>query len=152
MTANLPLSPDAIIADLTGSDATTIFAELCAPLVAAAGIAGSELAHALAEREALAPTALGGGVAMPHGVHPQLSRIVASFGRSIRGVDFGAPDGKPVHLFVALIRPSEDSGLHLKALARWSGVLSSAAAREALLAAPDSAAILSIVRERSSSR
>ncbi|HWB74956.1 MAG TPA: PTS sugar transporter subunit IIA [Nannocystaceae bacterium] len=149
---NLPLSPDAIIADLTGTDATSLFAELCAPLAATVGVAASALAAALAEREALAPTALGGGVAMPHGVHPQLSRIVASFGRSIRGVDFGAPDGKPVHLFVALIRPSEDNGLHLKALARYSGVLSSATARDALLAAPDSAAILRIVHERSSGR
>lgn len=152
MTASTPLSPDAIIADLTGTDATTLFAELCAPLGASVGIPAAELAAALAEREALAPTALGGGVAMPHGVHPQLSRIVTSFGRSIRGVEFGAPDGKPVHLFVALIRPSDASGPHLKALARWSAVLASAPAREALLAAASTDEILRIVQERSAAR
>ncbi len=136
MTSTLFLQPGAIVADLQGGDAPSVFAELCAPLAASEGIPVGELVAALGEREALASTALGEGIAMPHGVHPGLARIVASFGRSRAGVPFGAPDGKPVHVFVALLRPPEAAAAHLKALAQWSRVLASASHREALLLAP----------------
>jgi len=139
---------DAIVADLTGNDAQTVFAELCAPLARSEAIPVAELVAALAEREALASTALGNGVAIPHGVHPALTRIVASFGRSRAGVPFASPDGEPVHLFVALVRPPEATSAHLKALARVSHLLASAPVRAALLAAHTAEDIQRILAER----
>lgn len=126
---------DAIVAELTGTDAPSVFAELCAPLVVPTGLACDELVATLSEREALASTGLGSGVAIPHGVHPGLSRIFTSFGRAPMGVPFGAPDGQPVRLFVALLRPADAAGAHLKALARWGQVLGNPDVRAALLAA-----------------
>jgi PTS system nitrogen regulatory IIA component len=131
-----PFRPDAIVPDLVGRDAAAIFAELCAPLAAATGVPSAELVAALAEREALASTAVGNGVAIPHGTHPGLARIVACLGRSRGGVPFGAPDGAPVMLFVALLRPVEVAGAHLKALARVSQLLGNEDVRAELLAAP----------------
>jgi PTS system nitrogen regulatory IIA component len=135
MTLQSLLQPDAILAELGGRDAATIFAELCVPLARSEGIPQQELVAALLEREALATTAVGDGVAIPHGVHPRLQRVVASFGRAPAGVPFGAPDGQPVRLFVALLRPVEAAGAHLKALARVSQVLGRASVRDALLQA-----------------
>jgi nitrogen PTS system EIIA component len=127
--------PDAIVPDLVGRDATAIFAELCAPLAASEDVPLDELVRGLAEREALASTAVGNGVAIPHGTHPRIRRIVTSFGRSRTGVELAAPDGAPVHLFVALLRPPEAAGAHLKAMARISGALGDEHVRAALLAA-----------------
>ncbi|MBL8948250.1 MAG: PTS sugar transporter subunit IIA [Myxococcales bacterium] len=137
---------DAIIVDLVGDDVPTVFAELCAPMARATGLAADELVAALQEREALASTAIGHGLAIPHGVHPQLGRIVGALGRSRAGLSMGAPDGAAVHLFVALIRPPDGSHAHLKALARVSGLLAHAPTREALIGAKDAADIQAILR------
>ncbi|MBK6920238.1 MAG: PTS sugar transporter subunit IIA [Deltaproteobacteria bacterium] len=140
------LPQDAAIVELVGDDIPTVFAELCAPMARTTGIAAHELVAALREREALASTAIGHGLAIPHGVHPQLARIVGALGRSRAGVSMGAPDGARVHLFVALIRPPDWSHAHLKALARVSGMLAHAPTREALMGAKDAADIHAILR------
>jgi PTS system nitrogen regulatory IIA component len=138
---------DAIIVELTGDDVPAVFAQLCAPMAHTTGIAADELQAALLEREALASTAVGHGIAIPHGVHPQLGRIVGALGRSRAGVSMGAPDGAPVHLFVALMRSPDGSHAHLKALARVSGLLAHAPTREALVGAKDAAEIQVILRD-----
>lgn len=143
--------PDAIIAELTGWDTPTVFAELCTPLARSEGVPVAELVTALAEREALASTGVGNGVAIPHGVHPGLTRTVASFGRSRAGIPFAAPDGAPVHLFIALVRPPEAAGGHLTALARISHLLGNPSVRAALLAAATTDEIQRILGARPSS-
>lgn len=133
---------DAIV-ELVGRTASDVFAELCIPLAERTAIPRAELVAALHEREALAPTAFGSGIAVPHGVHPALTRMLACFGRSRAGVDVDAPDGRPVHLFVALVRPPEAVDAHLAALASWSRVLADASLRAELIAAePDALASL----------
>lgn len=144
----LPL--EVIVPELHGTDAAAVFAELCVPIARSEGIPQAELVAALLEREALGATAIGDGVAIPHGVHPQLTRVVAAFGRSRAGVSLGAPDGKPAQLFVALMRPPEAAGAHLRALARVSQVLGHAPTRHALVAATSAQDIHRILVERSS--
>lgn len=136
---------DAIVPELVGRDAAAIFAELCAPLEATTGVPADELQAALAEREAVAPTALGHGIAIPHGVHASLTRTAIVLGRSRAGLDFAAPDGAPVHLFVALLRPPDATDDHLEQLARISRLLVDGSRRAALLGAADAAAIARIV-------
>src|SRR5438034_2069507 len=58
----------------------------------------AKLVQALEDREKLNSTALGEGVAIPHGKLPGLRRVIAAFGRSPLGVDFSSLDGKPTHL------------------------------------------------------
>jgi mannitol/fructose-specific phosphotransferase system IIA component (Ntr-type) len=135
MTTPLNLAPEAILADLVGTDAVEVFHELCAPLARTERVPLEALVSALVEREQLASTAVGHGVAIPHGVHPDLGRVAAAFGRSRAGLDFAAPDGQPVHLFVVLVRPPDAASSHLKALARWGQILSNESTRQALLAA-----------------
>ena len=91
------------------------------------------LVEALDERERLNSTALGEGVAIPHGKLPGLRRVFAAFGRSPAGVDFQSLDGKPTHLFFLLVAPEDSVGQHLKALARVSRLLKDAAFRQALV-------------------
>lgn len=139
---------DAIVVELAGIDVPSVFAELCAPMARATGIAAPELIAALLEREALASTAIGHGIAIPHGVHPQLGGIVGALGRSRRGVSMGAPDDAPAHLFVALLRAPDGSNAHLKALARVSQLLGHSPTREALVAATSAAQMHEILRDR----
>ncbi|HVN64840.1 MAG TPA: PTS sugar transporter subunit IIA, partial [Candidatus Binataceae bacterium] len=89
----------------------------------------------LAERERLGSTAIGDGIAIPHGKLRGPTTIVGAFGRHLKGVDFESLDGAPTHLFFVLIAPEDSASLHLKALARVSRLFKESAFREKLLAA-----------------
>jgi PTS system nitrogen regulatory IIA component len=99
----------------------------------------------LAERERLASTAIGEGVAIPHGKLETVSGLLACIGRSRRGVEFDSLDGQPTHLFFVLVAPASSTGVHLKALARISRLFKDEAFRRRLLAAPDAATMFRIV-------
>jgi len=106
-----------------------------------------KLVGALQDRERLNSTALGEGVAIPHGRLPGVKRVVAAFGRSPQGVDFNSLDGKPTHLFFLLVAPEDSAGAHLKALARISRLLKDDSFRSRLMQADDAASLYRIIRE-----
>ncbi|MEM0936444.1 MAG: PTS sugar transporter subunit IIA [Pseudomonadota bacterium] len=76
--------------------------------------------EALMEREALGPTGVGQGVALPHARIPGLVDVHGLFVKLERPVDFDAVDRLPVDLVFALIAPEEAGVQHLKALAAVS--------------------------------
>jgi len=106
-----------------------------------------KLVGALQDRERLNSTALGEGVAIPHGRLTGVKRVVAAFGRSPQGVDFNSLDGKPTHLFFLLVAPEDSAGAHLKALARISRLLKDDSFRSRLMQADDAASLYRIIRE-----
>lgn len=136
------LSPELVIAALAASTKAGVLDELASAVAARhPDIDRARLIEALDERERLNTTALGEGVAIPHGKLPGLRRVFAAFGRSPAGVDFQSLDGKPTHLFFVLVAPEESAGAHLKALARISRLLKDEAFRTRLREAPDAEAL-----------
>lgn len=103
------------------------------------------LSKVLIEREALASTAIGEGVAIPHGKLGAVSEIVACLGRAPEGVEFDSMDGQPTFLFFVLVAPESSTGAHLKALARISRVFKDPEFRRRLLAASDAEAMYHVV-------
>ena len=140
------LQPSAV-SDLQGPNAQAVLAELCRPVAAARRMESQRLLEVLVEREKLGSTGIGDGVAIPHGKVIGLPALTASFGRARQGVDFKAIDGKPTFLFFALFAPENSAGAHLKALARISRIFKSAAFREAVLNAPDAAAMYRLIEQ-----
>jgi PTS system nitrogen regulatory IIA component len=106
-----------------------------------------ELVSVLEEREKLGSTAIGDGVAIPHGKLKGLNQLVASFGRSVKGVDFESIDGKPTYIFFLLVAPENTAGIHLKALARISRLLKDKKFRENLLKAKTANDLFEIIKE-----
>lgn len=104
-----------------------------------------ELTRVLVEREGLASTAIGEGVAIPHGKLPNVGGIVACLGRAREGVNFESMDGQPTYLFVVMVAPESSTGAHLKALARISRVFKDAGFRQKLLEASDADAMYEIL-------
>ncbi len=68
-------------------------------------------------RERLGCTALGKGIALPHGRIEGLSQPVISIARLKQPVDYDAPDGLPVWLAVCLLVPANAHDVHLNLLA-----------------------------------
>ena len=129
------LQPQAVVAELTGTTAAEVLAELCRPVAQANGLDAARLVQVLLDREKLGSTGVGDGVAIPHGKLPGLPALVAVFGRSRAGVEYRAADGKPARLFFALFAPENSAGAHLKALSRVSRVFRVPAFRDSILAA-----------------
>lgn len=103
--------------------------------------------RALLLRERLGPTALGRGLAVPN------ARSIASIepaliaARSRRGIEWGAPDGEPVHLVLALLVPPEvPAAQFLEWLGQIAGAARPARARAKLMEAP-AAAAAALLRE-----
>jgi PTS system nitrogen regulatory IIA component len=90
--------------------------ETLALLVEAIPDIGSEMdiVKEVKDREAQAPTALGSGVAVPHVWSDRTGDLLCAVGWSPHGLDFGAPDGKPVHLLVLYYVPDNQRPQYLK--------------------------------------
>jgi PTS system nitrogen regulatory IIA component len=99
----------------------------------------------LSERERLASTGIGSGVAIPHGRIAQLERLRAAVAISPLGIPFDAIDGAPVRIVVGVLAPQHHTGDHLRVLARVSRLLRSPDVREGLLSAASSRAAFELI-------
>jgi len=68
----------------------------------------------LYNREKKASTAIGDGIAVPHVRTYQAKELIIAVGRSIEGLEFDAPDKRPVHLFFVMAAPPYDDSLYLR--------------------------------------
>jgi PTS system nitrogen regulatory IIA component len=140
------LSPQAVIADMQSRSKPDVLRELSAALVRAhPQLQEDKLVEVLREREKLGSTGIGEGVAIPHGKLPGMTQLLATFGVSRQGLDFEAIDGKPTHLFFALVAPENSAGVHLKALARISRLFKNPRFRTSILEAATAADIHSLI-------
>ena len=139
---------DMVVPALVATEKRDILEELAHYMAGRhARIDRATLARVLIEREQLASTAIGEGVAIPHGKLASVSEIVACLGRAPAGVDFDSMDGQPTYLFFVLVAPESSTGAHLKALARISRVFKDPEFRKRLLEATDAEAMYSVVAE-----
>lgn len=74
----------------------------------------SDVAGLVLAREENVVTALGRGFACPHARVSYDEDLVASIGWSPTGIDYGAPDGKPVHIIVMYLVPENQRNHYLK--------------------------------------
>jgi PTS system nitrogen regulatory IIA component len=142
------LSEELVLPDLNAGTKTDALVELSTAVARQhSELDRLRLVQALEDRERLNSTALGDGVAIPHGKLPGIKRVFAAFARSVKGIDFHSLDGKPTHLFFLLVAPEDSAGAHLKALARISRLLKDEGFRARLMQAPDAHALFETIRE-----
>jgi PTS system nitrogen regulatory IIA component len=104
------------------------------------GAANAESVYeVLLERERLASTGVGSGVAIPHGRCDDFDELRAAVAVYPAGVEFEAVDGLPVRIIVGIIGPRSMPQKHLAALAGVSRVLRDEARRAELISALDDA-------------
>ncbi len=140
-------SEDLIAPSLQAANKSDVLSELAHHLAEAhSEVDEKRLVEVLWERERLGSTAIGDGIAIPHGKMQGLRGVVGLFGRHIEGVDFDSLDGNPTRLFFLLVAPEESVGQHLKALARVSRLLKDPDFRKRLIEAAGAAELLQLIR------
>ncbi|MBD8636439.1 PTS sugar transporter subunit IIA [Stenotrophomonas sp. 169] len=97
----------------------------------------------LREREALGSTAIGHGIAIPHGRAPALERPRGALLKLLTPVDFGAEE--PVDLVFAIAVPSHYTHQHLMLLSELAELFSESSIRDALRDAKDADALRAII-------
>ncbi|MER6193638.1 PTS fructose transporter subunit IIABC [Streptomyces cyaneofuscatus] len=99
----------------------------------------------VAAREAQMPTGLDGGIGIPHCRSEHVSAPTLAFGRSARGVDFGAADG-PADLIFLIAAPAGADDDHLTILSGLARRLMDPEFTAALRAGDDPAAVAALIR------
>jgi Kef-type K+ transport system membrane component KefB/mannitol/fructose-specific phosphotransferase system IIA component (Ntr-type) len=108
----------AIIPHLQSTDRPGAIRELSLALAQAGGIQNQD--HVLATimtRETDYGTALGSGIAIPHARIETVKNPVIAFGRSESGIEWDAPDGRPVRYIFMLATPIGVEDVHVQILA-----------------------------------
>jgi PTS system nitrogen regulatory IIA component len=141
------ITPADVFCDLKASGKRRLLVDLATIVASRVGLDGGVVFEALWEREKLASTGVGRGVAIPHGRMPRLPRIAGLFVKLQSAVDFEAPDDVPVDLVFLLLTPTEAGADHLKALARISRLLRHSGTCERLRAATSADALYSLLTE-----
>jgi len=117
------VAPNAVIPALKVNNKKQALQELAARAAELTGQNERAILDILLQRERLGSTAVGSGIAIPHGKLPRLGRLFGLFARLERPIDFDALDGQPVDLVFLLLAPEGAGADHLKALARVARLL-----------------------------
>ena len=126
----LPVSH--IILDAEISSKKRLFECVAQLLAEQSGLPQAEVFDCLVARERLGSTALGQGVAMPHGRHASVPAATGAFVRLKTPIEFDAPDNKPVSLVFVLLVPEAATSEHLQLLGHLAGLFNEKSVREAL--------------------
>ncbi len=144
--ANL-LMPEAVRVLSSASSKKRLLSEIGELASASYDLDSNLILDSLLAREALGPTGVGHGVALPHARITGLKRVVGAFVLLEKPVDFEAVDRQPVDIAFALFAPENAGVEHLKALALVSRTLREPAICGKLRSNPDPSTLYAILAE-----
>ena len=101
---------DAVRAPLKATSKKRLLQDLADMAEAVYGLPSATVYKALMDREALGPTGVGRGVAIPHARFAGVSHVLGLFVRLEKPVDFESIDRQPVDLVFALFAPGGGRG------------------------------------------
>jgi mannitol/fructose-specific phosphotransferase system IIA component (Ntr-type) len=115
MTLSSLLTVGQIIPEMKATERWPAITEIVDLLVARNRIAAEyrdSILAALRQREETMSTGIGFGIAIPHASSSKVPHVVAAFGRSTAGIEFGALDHAPVRFLVMFVVPKDQFQIH----------------------------------------
>jgi PTS system fructose-specific IIC component len=127
------MSDGLILCDFHAKDKADVIEKLV-ELFAQAGVVEDKenFRDTIRKREELESTAIGKGVAIPHGRSGAIQELKVAFARSKEGVDFKALDKQPVSLIFMIAAPENAQKEYLQLIAKIARLSKSRIMREAL--------------------
>jgi PTS system nitrogen regulatory IIA component len=144
------ITPDTTLLDVSFTSKKKLFehaADLFAQLY---GLKASDLFTSLFERERLGSTALGHGIAIPHGRIKGLKDACGAFYRLKNPLEFDAPDNQPVSLCFILLVPKDANEQHLQILGELAHLFGDEAMRMKMLGSAAPADLTALLESWSS--
>lgn len=106
-----------------------------------------EFCQSIIKREDVESTAIGDGIAIPHGRSEVVTSLKVGFGKSTKGVNFDAIDRKPVYIIFMIAAPTSARKEYLQAVAKIARLLKSRVMKEALLSCEASNDVMKIIKD-----
>ena len=132
MTVQELLAPEAVKLDLRVSNKKQAFRALAKIACSITGVEEQLICDTLIQRERLATTGVGEGVAIPHAKLDGFNKLCAVFARLKTPINYDSVDDEHVDLIFMLVGPLSSEHLHLKTLAKVARLLRSASMCEKL--------------------
>ncbi|MFP4033659.1 MAG: PTS sugar transporter subunit IIA [Desulfococcaceae bacterium] len=107
----------------------------------------AEVYDALAKREMMMSTGIGGGLGIPHALTPAVEQLCLLLVRPRNPIPFDALDGQPVSVVFGLLVPENETTLHLRALAAISGLCKKPGFLKGVFGAEDADRLWSRIKE-----
>ena len=139
------VTPDTTLLDISFTSKKKLFEHAADLFARTYGLKASDIFTSLFERERLGSTALGHGIAIPHGRIKGLKDACGAFYRLENPLEFDAPDNQPVRLCFILLVPKDANERHLQILGELAQLFGDEAMRTRMLdaaAPPDLLALL----------
>jgi PTS system nitrogen regulatory IIA component len=130
----LSLVDNRVYLDVDVKDTIELFSMLSSAM-STDDLSSESIYYHLNMRESLGSTALGFGVAIPHGRISSLKSTFLSIVRTLHAIEFNAPDFEKVKIFITILVPEHATQEHLDLLATIAGMLSDEDFRESILSA-----------------
>ena len=129
------ITPETTLLDVTFTSKKKLFEHAAELFAKTRDLKSTEVFTSLFERERLGSTALGYGIAIPHGRIKGLSEACGAFYRLKTPLEFDAPDNQPVSLCFILLVPKDANEVHLQILGELAQLFGDEAMRERMLQA-----------------
>lgn len=140
------IAPNAVVPALKVNNKKQAIQELADHAARLTGLNERAILEVLQQRERLGSTAVGSGVAIPHGKLPKLGRLFGLFARLDKPIDFEALDDQKVDLVFLLLAPEGAGADHLKALAKIARLLRDPEIARKLRESPDADSLYAVMK------
>jgi len=144
------ITPDTTLLDISFTSKKKIFEHAADLFARTRGLKASDIFTSLFERERLGSTALGHGIAIPHGRIKGLKEACGAFYRLKDPLEFDAPDNQPVTLCFILLVPQDANERHLQILGELAQLFGDEAMRTKMRAADGPSGLIALLHSWSS--
>lgn len=111
------LSDSDVVIDFDSTDKKSLLKELAGPAARKLGLPAEAVSQAIAARDELGSTGIGGGVAIPHARFREITKPFGTLVRLKRPIAFEAIDGQQVDIVFLVLLPAHSQLDQLNALA-----------------------------------
>ena len=139
------ITPDTTLLDLNFSSKKKLFEHAADLFAQTYDLKSSDIFTSLFERERLGSTALGCGIAIPHGRIKGLNDACGAFYRLKTPLEFDAPDNQPVNLCFVLLVPKDANERHLQILGELAQLFGDDVMREKMLDIADASELITLL-------
>ena len=128
------ITSDTALLDVSFTSKKKLFEHAAELFARIHNLKSTDIFTSLFERERLGSTALGCGIAIPHGRIKGLKHACGAFYRLQTPLEFDAPDNQPVSICFVLLVPQDANEQHLQILGELAQLFGDEAMRAKLLA------------------
>ncbi len=143
------LSPDRIILRLKARSKEEAIRELIEAAIHSSRTGEPDtITQAVLEREQIESTGIGDGIAIPHARTEAVPDICICLGTSLKGIEYNAVDGKPVHILLLLVANEAAHDLYVNTLSSIASLFNDGPFRQNIIRCADPAQVIMRIKER----